>query len=152
MLWLAAMRAAFVTADVLAAAGPEPGATLRQLAEAGLFPVVLWPHPSAAEARPDAAGFPVVGCPAGDAACWGDQPELLLEAATVAGVAVALGIAFLLQDIYQTYRFPAISYYLTLQFIPQWLRGFLFILLGVGIGVMVSRLVGSMRARRRYGG
>jgi hypothetical protein len=251
------MRAAFITVDALAAEADGLSA-LRRLDEAGLSPVVLLPRGAAEGERSDGGGYPVVGCAAGDADCWGDPPQLLLDAATaagvavgeaflvcreaadvdrgvaagcrpvlvlaarsledvygpeepahkevaaapdlaaavrymteeaaheqalgpfayaphpvldevprapalsggdlakifvlvtVAGVAVALGIAYLLQEIYQSYRFPAISYYLTLQFIPQTLRGTLFILIGVGIGFMVPRLVGGMRARRAY--
>lgn len=46
------------------------------------------------------------------------------------GVAVmGLGIAYLLREAYLTYTFPGIAYYLTLQFIPRYLRGVLFILL-----------------------
>ena len=45
----------------------------------------------------------------------------------VAGMAVALGLAYLLQEVYQTTKFPQIFYYLTLQFIPQTLRGLLFL-------------------------
>jgi hypothetical protein len=249
----APMRAAFITTDVLLAA-PDGASALRRLDQADLFPVILAPQPLAADARPDTGGFPLLACASGDSTCWGEQPELLLEAATVAGVAVgeaflvcgkaadlargvaagcrpvlvlsgrsldpdepphkdaaaavdlaaaihymtdeaehsrqlgsfafaphgvldevprtpaltrtdltkifllitvagiavALGIAYLLQEIYQNFHFPRFSYYLTLQFIPQWLRGFLFILIGVGIGFMVPRLVGGMRARRAY--
>lgn len=255
----APMRAAFITADVLVAT-PDGVTALRRLDEAGLFPVVLVPQPlpAATEARPDTGGYPLLACATGNSACWGEQPELLLEAAavagvalgeaffvcakavdlargvaagcrpvlvlsgrtlddvygpdepphkdaaaavdlaaavgymtdeaahsrqlgafafaphgvldevprtppltrgdmtkiflliTIAGIAVALGIAYLLQEIYQNFQFPRFSYYLTLQFIPQWLRGFLFILMGVGIGFMVPRLIGGMRARRAY--
>jgi hypothetical protein len=82
------MRAAFITADVLSAepGGPE---ALHQLNDAGLTPVVLLPQPLPEGDRLDTGGFPHVGCPAGDADCWGDQPQLLLEAAARAGVAVS---------------------------------------------------------------
>jgi len=46
------------------------------------------------------------------------------------GVAVmGLGIAYLLREAYLTYTFPGIAYYLTLQFIPRYLRGLLFVAL-----------------------
>lgn len=44
------------------------------------------------------------------------------------GVAVmGLGIAYLLREAYLTYTFPGAAYYLTLQFIPRYLRGILFV-------------------------
>jgi uncharacterized cofD-like protein len=44
------------------------------------------------------------------------------------GVAVmGLGIAYLLREVYVTYTFPGVFYYLTLQFFPRWLRGLLFV-------------------------
>ncbi|MGI8554061.1 MAG: gluconeogenesis factor YvcK family protein [Dehalococcoidia bacterium] len=44
------------------------------------------------------------------------------------GVAVmGLGIAYLLREVYLTYTFPGVAYYLTLQFIPRPLRGLLFV-------------------------
>ncbi|MCB0217283.1 MAG: hypothetical protein KDH92_11635 [Chloroflexi bacterium] len=69
----------------------------------------------------------------------------------VAGVAVALGIAYLLQEVYQSVRFPRFFYYLTLQFIPQTLRGLMFLLLGAGAGLLLPRLLsGLVRQRRSY--
>jgi uncharacterized cofD-like protein len=48
----------------------------------------------------------------------------------VLGVAVmGLGIAYLLREAYLTYTFPGAAYYLTLQFIPRYLRGLLFMAL-----------------------
>jgi hypothetical protein len=251
------MRAAFVTEDVLRAEAGGAG-VLEALAAGGLTPVVLLPRPPAEALGPELAPYRNVACPPGAADCWGETPELLLDAAaeagvavgegflvcreaadvargvaagcrpvlvlatrtlddvfgpdepahkevatapdlataarymleeashearlgpfayaphpvldevprgaapsggdlaklfavlTVAAVAVALGIAYLLQEIYQNFRFPAVSYWLTLQFIPQALRGTLFIVIGVGIGLMVPRLIGGMRARRSY--
>lgn len=69
----------------------------------------------------------------------------------VAGVAVALGIAYLLQEVYQSVQFPRVFYYLTLQFIPQTLRGLMFLLLGAGAGLLLPRLLsGLVRQRRSY--
>ena len=46
------------------------------------------------------------------------------------GVAVmGLGIAYLLREAYLSYTFPGVAYYLTLQFIPRYLRGLLFVAL-----------------------
>ncbi|MCE7939322.1 hypothetical protein DCC79_11095 [bacterium] len=58
-----------------------------------------------------------------------------------AGVAVSLGITYLLRDIYQTYTFPPIAYWLTFQFIDQTWRGILFLLIGTAIGLLAPRLV-----------
>jgi uncharacterized cofD-like protein len=45
----------------------------------------------------------------------------------VLGVAImGLGISYLLREAYLTYTFPGAAYYLTLQFIPRYLRGLLF--------------------------
>ena len=40
---------------------------------------------------------------------------------------MALGFAYLLREAYTTFEFPAWAYYVTLQFIPRWARGLLFI-------------------------
>jgi uncharacterized cofD-like protein len=46
----------------------------------------------------------------------------------MAGVAMAgLGIAYLLREVYVSFTFPPIFYYLTLQFIPYWGRGLIFV-------------------------
>jgi hypothetical protein len=70
----------------------------------------------------------------------------------LAGVAVALGIAYLLQEVYQRAAFPAIAYWLTLQFIPQTWRGVLFLAIGAATGLLMrpllARLTGTYRARR----
>lgn len=86
------MRAAFLTADVLAAE-PNAAAALRTLHDSGLSPVILLPHPLAEGERLDLGGFPHVACPPDEPECWGRQPDLFLDAATEAGVAV--GEAFL---------------------------------------------------------
>lgn len=48
---------------------------------------------------------------------------LLLGAVAIMG----LGFAYLLREAYTAFEFPAWAYYVTLQFIPRWLRGLLFI-------------------------
>ena len=46
----------------------------------------------------------------------------------VLGVAImGLGIAYFLREVYVSYTFPGIFYYLTLQFFPRWVRGMLFV-------------------------
>ncbi|MGE3960481.1 MAG: uridine diphosphate-N-acetylglucosamine-binding protein YvcK [Dehalococcoidia bacterium] len=40
---------------------------------------------------------------------------------------MALGFAYLLREAYTTFEFPAWAYYVTLQFIPRWARGLIFI-------------------------
>jgi hypothetical protein len=66
----------------------------------------------------------------------------------VAGTAIALAIAYFLQEIYQTFRFPPIVYWLTLQFLPDWGRGILFLLFGVAIGLLASRMLSGVSTRR----
>lgn len=67
----------------------------------------------------------------------------------LAGLAVALGLAYLLKEIYKTYTFPPIAFYLTLQFIsPAW-RGALFLLLGALLGLFLPRLLSGIQ-RRAY--
>ncbi len=57
----------------------------------------------------------------------------------VIGVAIlGLGIAYVLREAYLSYRFPGVFYYLTLQFIPRYSRGVLFIALAfacIGVGL-----------------
>ena len=48
---------------------------------------------------------------------------LLLLSVAIMG----LGIAYLLREVYVTYTFPGVFYYLTLQFFPRWARGLLFV-------------------------
>jgi hypothetical protein len=73
----------------------------------------------------------------------------ILAVVIAAGVAIALGIAYLLQELYETYRFPEVAYYLTLQFIPQTWRGVLFLLLGAGGTLLAQRIVNRIIERRR---
>ena len=52
------------------------------------------------------------------------------------GVAImGLGFAYLLREVYVTYTFPEWMYYATLQFIPRWGRGLLFV--GVASGLTI---------------
>lgn len=46
---------------------------------------------------------------------------------------LSLGIAYLLTHLYRVQPFPEFVYYLTLQFIPRWVRGALFLLGGVAV-------------------
>ena len=52
---------------------------------------------------------------------------LLMGGVTLAG----LGIAYFLREVYVSFTFPSVFYYLTLQFIPQWGRGSIFMGLAV---------------------
>lgn len=72
----------------------------------------------------------------------------LFALVVVAGIAVALGITFLLRELYQTYHFPPIAYWLTLQFIPQTWRGVIFLLVGVAIGISLYRVAVRLRGDR----
>ena len=52
------------------------------------------------------------------------------------GVAImGLGFSYLLREAYVSYTFPTSVYYITLQFLPRWFRGLLFI--GGSIGVIL---------------
>ncbi len=52
---------------------------------------------------------------------------------------ISLGFGYLLRDIYTTWTFPPLVYYLTLQFIPRWGRALLFGLTGLS-GVLVAMI------------
>lgn len=68
---------------------------------------------------------------------------LLLLLAGVA--AIGLGLAYLLRDIYQTWTFPPIAYYLTLQFLSRPVRAALFGMAGLSaIAVAVFQLNRSL--------
>jgi uncharacterized cofD-like protein len=58
---------------------------------------------------------------------------LLLLAIAVA--IMGIGFAYLLREVYVSYTFPAWAYYITLQFIPRWLRGLLFISSALGLSM-----------------
>jgi len=124
------------------ATAPDLATAVRYMAEEalqerGLGPFVYAPHPVLDEV------------PLPRLLTSGDLTKIFATV-TIAAIAVALGIAYLLQEVYQTVRLPAISYYVTLQFIPQTLRGVMFILMGIGLGLTVPRLLAGMRARRKY--
>ncbi len=52
------------------------------------------------------------------------------------GVAImGLGFSYLLREAYVSYTFPSFVYYLTLQFLPRWLRGVMF--LGGSVGIIL---------------
>ncbi len=58
---------------------------------------------------------------------------------------MGLGIAYILREAYLSYTLPGIFYYITLQFIPRWLRGMLFISLSLGtVGLAVWKLNQSL--------
>lgn len=58
---------------------------------------------------------------------------------------VDLGVAYFLKAFYQLAELPDQFYYLTLQFLPHWLRGLIFALLGLGLMVFaVFRLQRSV--------
>lgn len=78
-----------------------------------------------------------------------DELTRLLVFVIVAGLTVSLGIAYLLQEVYQTVRFPDAFYYLTLQFIPQTARGALFLAVGVAIAILTAKNLSRLPVRRR---
>jgi hypothetical protein len=92
-------------------------------------------------AVPGVRGFLLAGLPqmSGSGRRW-------LLAFIVGGVWVSLGIAYILTQLYRVQPFPAFVYYLTLQFIPRWVRGTLFILGGVAVVAV------SLRAFLRLSG
>lgn len=58
---------------------------------------------------------------------------------------MGLGIAYVLREAYLTYTLPGIFYYLTLQFIPRWGRGLLFMGLSLTtVGVAIWKLNESL--------
>ncbi len=65
----------------------------------------------------------------------------------IAGVAVALGIAYLLREVYQTVTFPSEAYWLTLQFIPRAWRGLLFVVIGTAAGLAAGFALARLRYR-----
>ncbi len=66
---------------------------------------------------------------------------------------VSLGAGYLLADLYRTWSFPSVVYYLTLQFIPRAWRGLLFGVVGVGaIVVAVLQLNRSLLSAFRSPG
>ena len=73
----------------------------------------------------------------------------LFALVVLAGLTFALGVAYLLQEAYQSIAFPkALQWplrFLTLQWIPQTLRGLMFLLIGIAIGLAVTRLLSRFR-------
>jgi len=58
---------------------------------------------------------------------------------------MGLGIAYILRETYLSYTFPGEFYYLTLQFIPRWGRGVLFIALSIStVGIAIWKLNESL--------
>jgi uncharacterized cofD-like protein len=56
-------------------------------------------------------------------------------------VIMGLGFGYFLREVYVSYTFPSWVYYLTLQFVPRWLRGALFVTASLGlIGFSVWKL------------
>ncbi len=50
------------------------------------------------------------------------------------GVAIlGLGFSYFLREVYASYTFPDSAYYVTLQFLPRWFRGILFLSISAGI-------------------
>ena len=66
---------------------------------------------------------------------------------------VSLGVGYLLVDVYRTWTFPSVFYYLTLQFIPRAWRGLLFGVAGVAaITIAVLQLNRSLLSAFRAPG
>ena len=59
---------------------------------------------------------------------------LLVVAVTIMG----LGFAYLLRELYVAYTFPDSAYWITLQFIPQWIRGVLFVGIAGGLAAFAG--------------
>ncbi|MSQ15451.1 MAG: YvcK family protein [Dehalococcoidia bacterium] len=58
---------------------------------------------------------------------------------------ISLGAAYILRELYSSYTFPEVVWYLTLQFLPRYLRGILFFGVGIGtIGIAITRLNKSL--------
>src|SRR5688572_26118118 len=70
-------------------------------------------------------------------------------------VLLALGVAYLLVELYRSVALPMEAAYLTLQFVPRWLRGLIFVLAGLSVvAFAVMRLNRSLalpRARQQNG-
>jgi phosphomannomutase/phosphoglucomutase len=54
-------------------------------------------------------------------------------------ICLGLGVVYLLVEFYRNVSLPAWVYYLTLQFIPQWQRGALFLAVGLALFVVAAR-------------
>lgn len=53
-------------------------------------------------------------------------------------VVISLGVAYVLREIYTSYTFPNFVWYTTLQFLPRYIRGALFV--GGGVGLIILAL------------
>jgi hypothetical protein len=77
----------------------------------------------------------------------------LFALVVLAGLTFALGLAYLLQEAYETIAFPkALQWpvrFLTLQWIPQTWRGLMFMLIGMAVGFAVTRLLGRLSRARQ---
>lgn len=71
---------------------------------------------------------------------------------TVAGLAISLALAFFLRALYENVGVPGplqrSAYLLTLQFLPEYARGLLFLALGAGLGALLTRMLGRVWALR----
>ncbi|HLF09498.1 MAG TPA: gluconeogenesis factor YvcK family protein [Dehalococcoidia bacterium] len=66
---------------------------------------------------------------------------------------IALGLGYFLRQIYEVYVFPDFVYYATLQFLPRYLRGVLFLSLGFGsLGVALWKLNTTVLSALTRGG
>ena len=62
-------------------------------------------------------------------------------------VVLALGLAYLFVELYRTVALPMEAAYLTLQFVPRWLRGLIFVLAGAAVTALaVMKLNRSLAA------
>jgi len=70
-------------------------------------------------------------------------------------VVLALGLAYLFVELYRSVALPEEAVYLTLQFVPRWLRGLLFVLAGVAVTVLavvkLNRSLAEPLARQQSG-
>ena len=58
---------------------------------------------------------------------------------------LSLGAAYLFREAYLVYDFPGVAHYLTLQFIPRWSRGVIFVSLALGsVGIAFWKLNASL--------
>ncbi len=70
-------------------------------------------------------------------------------------VVLALGLAYLFVELYRSVPLPVEATYLTLQFVPRWLRGLIFVLAGASITALavlrLNRSLAVPRARQQTG-
>lgn len=130
---------AVAVASDLAMAGRYVGTELAELERLGPF---RFTQPLAAVAGPSRSP----GLSRGDL-------RRLFTLVVLAGLTFALGLAYLLQEAYETIAFPkALQWpvrFLTLQWIPQTWRGLMFMLIGMAVGFAVTRLIGRLNRARQ---